>query len=107
MTGTYLLLSLILLAYILWPAETEIVLTSVSLKIQIYWLNWRLKRQARKVYDSLVASMTTPLYDNYDFEHGGLGWWEKLNRGWFEMYVYAPPMITPPPFTFKNIWERD
>ncbi len=106
MTGTYLLLSLIFLAYLLWPAETETVLVSVSLKIHLYWMNWRLKRMARKLHSALVESMTTPLYFNYDFEHGGKGWWEKLNRGWHEMYSYAPPLISPPEFRFTNLWDR-
>lgn len=107
LNGTYLLAFLILGAFIVWPEETEAVLTSCSLKIQVYWINWRLKRQAYEMHSALVASMTTPLYNNYDFEHGGQGWWEKLNRGWFEMYIYAPPMIAPPSFKFVNIWERD
>lgn len=83
------------------------VITMASLKIQLYWINWCTYRQARAMYDALVTTMTTPLFYDYDFSHGGKGWWEKLNRGWFEMYVYAPPMITPPPFTFVNLWERD
>lgn len=107
LNGSYLLAVLVLFSLALWPEETQAVFTSISLKIQLYWINWRLKRQARKAYDLLVSSMTTPLYNDYDFEHGGNGWWEKLNRGWHEMYVYAPPMISPPEFKFVDIWDRD
>ena len=107
MHGTYLLAIVVIACLILWPEEAQAVLVSTSLKIQLYWINWRAKRLARASYDLLVAAIATPLYNDYDFEHGGRGWWEKLNRGWFEMYVYAPPMITPPPFTFVNLWERD
>ena len=77
MTGTYLLLCLILLAYCLWPAETEIVFTSVSLKIQVYWINWRMKCQARKLHRQLSADMK---------KHFGS-----------EM----------PPFEWVDLWHRD
>jgi hypothetical protein len=107
LNGSYLLAILILFSLVLWPEETQVVFTSISLKVQLYWINWRLKRQARKAYDLLVSTMTTPLYNDYDFEHGGSGWWEKLSRGWHEMYVYAPPIIDPPEFNFVDIWDRD
>ena len=105
--GTELLAILVAACLIVWPEETQAVLVSTSLKIQVYWMNWRTKRMARAMHDALVTAMTTPLYNDYDFEHGGKGWWEKLSRGWYEMYVYAAPAIEPPPFTFVNIWERN
>ena len=107
MQGTYFLCGITMAALVLWPEETEIIMVSASLKIQLYWVNWRLKRMARKMHSALVASMTTPLYFNYDFEHGGKGWWEKLNRGWHEMYSYASPLISPPEFRYTNLWDRD
>ena len=106
MTGTYLTIILVAAAIVLWPQEVEIILVCTSLKMQLFWMNWRLKRVARKMHFALVKSMTTPLYFNYDFEHGGKGWWEKLNRGWHEMYSYDPPMISPPEFRFTNLWDR-
>lgn len=107
MIGTYLTILLAGCAYALWPKETEIVLVSTSLKIQLYWMNWRLKSMAREMHSALVESMTTPLYFDYDFSHGGRGWWEKLNRGWHEMYSYEAPLISPPPFRYVNLWDRE
>jgi hypothetical protein len=54
MYGTYLLIFLILGAFIIWPQETEAVLTTVSLKIQIYWINYRMRRKAYQVYSEIV-----------------------------------------------------
>ena len=54
MYGTYLLICLVAASLILWPEETAAVFTTVSLKIQIYWLNYRLKRQARRMYREIV-----------------------------------------------------
>ncbi len=107
MQGTYFLCGIIIAALVLWPEETANVFTAVGLKIQIFYINWRLKRMARKMHSALVESMTKPLYFDYDFEHGGKGWWEKLNRGWHEMYSYAPPLISPPEFQYTNLWDRD
>lgn len=75
--GTYLLILLVGVSFALWPEESIDVLLVSSYRIQIYWINWRMKREARKLYLELV----------------------KLSReaGWPE----------PPPFVFVNIWERD
>ena len=77
MQGTYLLATLILASFIVWPKETTAVLTSVSLKIQVYWINWRMKCQARKLHRQLSADMK---------KHFGS-----------EM----------PPFKWVDLWDRD
>ena len=53
MQGTYVLTGLILAAFIVWPEESSAVATSVSLKIQLYWLNFRMKRQAKRMHAQL------------------------------------------------------
>lgn len=77
MNGTYLLITLIVLAFIFFPEDTQVVLTTVSLKIQVYWINWRMKRQARKLHRQLSADMK---------KHFGS-----------EM----------PPFEWVDLWDRD
>lgn len=77
MQGTYLLATLIGVAFILWPEEAAAVFTSVSLKIQIFWINWRMKCQARKLHSQLSADMK---------KHFGS-----------EM----------PPFKWVDLWDRD
>ena len=77
MKGTYLLATLIGVALYLWPEETTAVFTSVSLKIQVYWINWRMKCQARKLHRQLSTDMK---------KHFGS-----------EM----------PPFKWVDLWERD
>ena len=77
MQGTYLLAALILAAFIVWPEESAAVFTSVSLKIQIYWINWRMKCHARKLHRQLSADMK---------KHFGS-----------EM----------PPFQWVDLWDRD
>ena len=54
MEGTYVLLTLLICSFILWPEETRNVLTSVSLKIQIFYINYRTKWMAWRMYRSLV-----------------------------------------------------
>ena len=77
MQGTYLLAGLVALALILWPEETAAVLTAVSLKIQIYVLNLKMKWSAWRVYRQLVRMSK---------EAGFPG---------------------PGPFKYTNLWERD
>lgn len=55
MQGTYFLSALIIGAFILWPEETAVVFTSVSLKLQIYVLNLRMKWAAWRMYRSLTS----------------------------------------------------
>lgn len=57
LNGTYLLAILVVASLALWPEETTAVLTSCSLKIQVYWTNWRMKRYARKLHRQLAADM--------------------------------------------------
>lgn len=54
LNGTYLLAFLIVAAFIVWPEESAGVATMCSLKIQVYWINWRMKRQARKLHRQLT-----------------------------------------------------
>jgi len=76
MQGTYLLATLILAAFILWPEEAAAVLTSVSLKIQVYFINLRLKWMAWRMYRSIVK-----LSNEAGFPHPG-------------------------PFKFVDLWDR-
>lgn len=57
MNGTYLLATLVVLAFVFFPEDTLVVLTTVNLKIQIYWINWRMKRQALKLHRQLSVDM--------------------------------------------------
>ena len=57
MTGTYLTLALVCACLIVWPQETQGVLTSVSLKIQVYILNYRMKFMAWRIYRTLKRDM--------------------------------------------------
>lgn len=75
--GTELLAILVAACLIVWPEETQAVLVSTSLKIQIYWINWRMKRQARKIHGELVKMCKEAGFPD------------------------------PGPFTFVNIWERN
>jgi len=77
MTGFYSLCILLTVCLLVDADATIRVLTMASLKIQVYWVNWRMKCQARKIYRELTRM--------------------SKEAGWPE----------PPPFTFKNIWERD
>ena len=76
MQGTYLLAALILAALIVWPEESAAVLTSVSLKIQVYFINLRLKWMAWRMYRSIVK-----LSKEAGFPHPG-------------------------PFKFVDLWDR-
>ena len=77
MPGFYLLSVLLIVALIIDQDTTIRVLTSVSLKIQVYWINWRMKCQARKLHRQLSADMK---------KHFGS-----------EM----------PPFQWVDLWDRD
>ena len=77
LNGTYLLSFLILGSFIVWPEESAAMLTTCSLKIQIYWINWRMKRQAYQMYRQIVK-----LSKEAGFPHPG-------------------------EFRFVNIWDRE
>jgi len=77
LNGTYLLSFLVLGAFIVWPEETAAVLTACSLKIQIYWINYRMKWQAYQMYRQIVK-----LSKEAGFPHPG-------------------------EFRFTNIWDRE
>ena len=57
MNGTYIPTLIFAAIFLLWPEETEKVLTTVSLKIQVYWINWRMKRMAKALHKQLKADM--------------------------------------------------
>ena len=77
MQGTYLLAALVLIAFIVDQDTTTRVLTSVSLKIQVYFINLRLKWMAWRMYRQLV----------------------KLCK--------ESGFPEPGPFVFVDIWDRD
>ena len=75
--GTYLLITLIGISLALWPEETTSIFTAVSLKIQIYYINYRMKWMAWRVHRSL-----TRLCKEAGFP-------------------------APGPFRFVNLWDRE
>lgn len=77
MQGTYLLAALTLAALIVWPEESAAVLTSASLKIQIWFINLRLKWAAWRMHRQL-----TKLCKESGFPEPG-------------------------PFRFVDIWDRE
>ncbi len=75
--GTYLLIALIGISFALWPEETPSVFTTVSLKIQIYYINYRMKWMAWRMHRSLI----------------------KLCK--------EAGFPDPGPFRFVNLWDRE
>ena len=77
MQGFYVLSALLAVALIVDPDTTVRVLTSVSLKIQIYWINLRLKFMAWRMYRQIVK-----LSKEAGFPHPG-------------------------PFRYTDLWDRE
>ena len=77
MPGFYLLSVLLIVALIIDQDTTIRVLTSVSLKIQVWFINLRLKWMAWRMYRSIVK-----LSNEAGFPHPG-------------------------PFKFVDLWDRD
>jgi len=77
MNGTYLLATLLLFSFLFFPEDTRNILVASSLKIQIYWINWRMKRQARRLHRQLSIDMK---------KHFG---------------------TELPPFEWVDLWKRD
>ncbi len=77
MQGTYLLCLLLFLSFAFEPEATAQVLTTVSLKLQTLYINYRLKWMAWRMYRQLCRITK---------ESG---------------------MPGPGPFRFINIWDRD
>ena len=77
MQGTYLLAALLLIAFIVDQETTVRVLTAVSLKIQVWFINLRLKWMAWRMYRQLV----------------------KLCK--------ESGFPDPGPFKFVDIWDRE
>ena len=77
MQGTYLLAALLLIAFIVDQETTVRVLTAASLKIQIWFINLRLKWMAWRMYRQLV----------------------KLCK--------ESGFPDPGPFQFVDIWDRE
>lgn len=77
MQGTYFLCGVVIAALLIWPEETIVAFTAVGLKIQIFYINYRMKFAAWRVYRQLVRL--------------------SKEAGWPK----------PPPFTFVNIWDRE
>ena len=77
MTGTYLTMIFVGVAFVLWPNEAQAVLVSTSLKIQIFYINYRMKFMAWRMYRSLKKMCK--------------------ESGWPD----------PGPFRFVNLWDRE
>ena len=77
MIGTYLTIILAGAAFVLWPNEAQAVLVSTSLKIQIFYINYRMKFMAWRMYRSLKKMCK--------------------ESGWPD----------PGPFRFVNLWDRE
>ena len=77
MQGTYLLAALVLIAFIVDQDTTTRVLTTVSLKIQVWFINLRLKWMAWRMYRQLVKLCKDAGFPD------------------------------PGPFVFVDIWDRD
>ena len=76
MIGTYLLIALVATCFALWPTESANVLTSVSLKIQVYWLNYRMKFMAWRIYRKLSRDMKK----HFDSEMPPFKWVDLWDR---------------------------
>ena len=77
MQGFYLLCALLIAALIIDQETTVRVLTAVSLKIQVYWINLRLKFMAWRMYRQIVK-----LSKEAGFPHPG-------------------------PFKYVDLWDRE
>lgn len=74
---TYLLAALAIGAFVFWPEESVSILTACSLKMQIYFINYRMKWMAWRMYRSIVK-----MSKEAGFPHPG-------------------------PFTFVDLWDRE
>lgn len=54
MQGTYLLGGFLIAALLLFPEDTLAALTAVGLKLQIYYINYRMKYMAWRMHRSLT-----------------------------------------------------
>lgn len=77
MQGFYLLVILLACAFAIDGELTSRILTATSLKMQVWWINWRMKCHARKLHRQLSADMK---------KHFG---------------------SEVPPFQWVDLWERD
>ena len=75
--GFYLIILLSGTCLLLWPEDSILFLVLSSYKLQVYWVNWRTRRQAYKQYRMLCR-----LCKENDWP-------------------------APGPFRYVNIWERD
>lgn len=75
--GSYLLFILIAIGFAFWPEDTADVFTAVSLKIQIYYINYRMKWMAWRMHGHL-----TKLCKESGFP-------------------------SPGPFRFVDLWDRE
>ena len=75
--GTYSLIALIGVSLALWPEETINVFTAVGLKIQIYYINYRMKWIAWRLHRQLTRVCKEAGFPD------------------------------PGPFRFTNLWDRE
>ena len=73
---SYAILALLVGCYALWPEETKIVVATASLKLQLYYLNYKMKWMAWQMHRHLVRMS----------KEAGLP--------------------APGPFTFVDLWDR-
>lgn len=76
MTGFYLLCFVLVLAFLLVPEWTQYILTMAFLKMELWFMNLRLKWAAWRIYRTLVKMSK---------EHG---------------------FPEPGPFVFVDLWDR-
>ena len=76
MIGTYLLIALVATCFALWPNESANVLTSVSRKIQVDWLNYRMQFMAGRIYRKLSRDMKK----HFDSEMPPFRWVDRWDR---------------------------
>lgn len=77
MQGTYFLCGLLIAALVLFPDDTINAFTALGIKIQIYYLNYRMKFMAWQMHRSLI----------------------KLCK--------EAGFPSPGPFRFVNLWDRE
>lgn len=75
--GSYLTIFIIAACFIVWPEDTKNAILAAGLKIQLYYVNWRMKRQAKRMHAEICKM--------------------AKECGFPE----------PGPFRFVNIWDRE
>ena len=77
LTPTYYIAVALAACLLVWPEETVILLVALSLKLQLIYLNFRMKWMAWQLHRSLVRM------------------------------AKAQGLPSPGPFTYVNLWDRE